>query len=194
MKGLIFIGIFIFSSCSVVQKQLAGEEVPKPEVKFKQNVEVTIGDQKIAVEAGKPIEFSGDQPILAEAKGRVPLFIYPVASKNKSLSIDLPQMDESKISDIQLGQINKELDALLPEIQAVQIMLLKRDYINALSKIRDLRVKHPKIAFLSFIEGSTYMILNRNGEALKALQEGLQIYPDSSEAQELYKKLTNRGL
>lgn len=191
MRMSVLLSIFIFTSCSMLDfKQ---EKPDPPKVKFKQDVSVTIGDQKVNLAAGKTLEFTSDQPILVEANGRVPIFVYPVASKNKNLNINLPKLDETKLNKVHFDKINRELDSILPEVQQVQVMLLKRDYINALSKIRDLRAKHPKVAFLSFIEGSTYMILNRKSEAIKALNEGLQIYPDSAEAKELYKQLTERG-
>ena len=197
MKSLIslILNCILFISlgaCSVLNVKDNKQEPAK--ILFKQDVSITVGDKKYQRKAGQTYEFIDPQPILAESNGHLPIFIYPMKDKNNNLNIDLPKLDKSKISKIQTSEINKNLNSILPGIQEVQVMLMKRDFVNALSKIRDLKIKFPKIAYFSFMEGSTYLLMERRAEALKALREGLDIYPNSGQAKELYDRLSKGGL
>ena len=188
---VLIIHLFVLTSCSNLSFKSLEKE--KSSIRFDHDVSLTVSGRKLDVKAGEEIELIKDKPILAEARGRVAMFIYPVDSRDDELKVSLPTLNKSQITSVQEQNINVQLDELLPEIQQVQVMMLKRDYTNALSKIRDLKTKNPGVAFLSFIEGSCYSVLNRKSEAIRAIREGLSIYPESPDAKELYKKLSGEN-
>lgn len=174
-------------SCSSFQSV----EPPKQTIKFAHNVDVTVDNSTKAYEAGKSLEYSLNSPLLVEAEGKVSMLIYPVNTKD-NFEVKLPDLDTKKISEVQRNEVNKTMDVLMPEIQQVQAVMLKKDYVNAISKIRDLKTQYPKIAYLSFVEGACYSILNRNSDAMRALEEGLQVNSENATAQELYRKISGR--
>jgi hypothetical protein len=186
-KNIILLLCLISSiSCSLLRGDNKKDGGSKLIVKHDANI--IIEGKSEAIKGGESKSIEGIDLIKIEAKGKAPMIIFPTELKDKALEIDLPNLSSSQISEVQSQLINKELDVILPEVQKVQVMMIQQDYTNALSKIRDLKLKYPKVAFFSFLEGACYKILNRQAESLAAIREGLLIFPDSSEAKELYKQ------
>lgn len=163
-----------------------------PTIRFDHEVSLTIDGENIPLKKDEVINLTVDKPIFAESKGRVSMLVYPVNSSESELKITLPHLDSSKITETQDKVGNQKLDKILHEVQLVQILMLKQDYVTALTKIRELKNAHPGIAFLSFIEGSCYSVMNQNNEAIRSIREGLEIYPHSADAKELYKRLSGK--
>ncbi len=178
--------VILSTSCSLLRSD--GPKESGSRIVFKHDASLIIDGQLQTVKSGEEKSIEGLELVKVEAKGKVPMIIYPTELKGKSLEVDLPSLSDNQITEVQSQKINKELDTILPEVQKVQSMMLQQDYVNALSKIRDLKIKYPKVAFFSFLEGACYKILNRQAESLTAIREGLEIFPDSPEAKELYRQ------
>ncbi len=144
------------------------------------------------VKAGEVKSIAEYDFIRVEAKGKVPLLIYPIKMRESTMQVDLPSLSTTHVNETQMQAINSELDIILPEVQKVQNMILQRDYTNALSKIRDLKLKYPKVAFFSFLEGACYKVMNKSSESATAIREGLDLYPGSAEAKELYRQVSGK--
>ena len=189
MNKCILFSIFIFTSCSFLKgKDIVKEQ--QPSFTFKQDVEITQNGKKTKLKSGESFTLESQGVVRAEAPGSVSMVILPLSSENNKLDISLASLKDIKIDEIESIGLNRRLDLILPEIQKIQRMMLQKDYTNALSKVRDLKVQYPKVAFFSFIEGACYKILNRKSEALQAVREGLVLYPQSADARELYRQLT----
>lgn len=174
--------LILLISCSQIKKS-------KPKVTFDHDVELSINGTKTKLEKGKSLELKTDDLIQFSAPGKVPLMLYP-KNKQSNAKISLPSISKEAFSQALEQEVNKKIDDIFPQIHQVQQLILKENYSDAISKIRNLKSKYPNIAYISFIEGAAYSVLKRYTEAKRALNEGLEIFPESVDGKELYRQIS----
>ncbi len=178
------------TSCSFFSSK--NEKEKGTSLSFSHDSSLIVDGKMEVVKAGEVKSIAEYDFIRVEAKGKVPLLIYPIKMRESTMQVDLPSLSTTHVNETQMQAINSELDIILPEVQKVQNMILQRDYTNALSKIRDLKLKYPKVAFFSFLEGACYKVMNKSSESATAIREGLDLYPGSAEAKELYRQVSGK--
>ncbi len=171
-------------ACAQVQTE-------KPYIIVKHDAEIEVDGVIKKVKANEKIEVEDEKTIKVSADGKASLVIFNTKGL-KNNEVNLPDLSETSMNEKLIQSLNKRLDQLMPQIQEVQQMILNEDYNNAISKVRDLKNIYPGLAYLSFLESACYKVQGRDSEALRVLNEGLSINPESTEGKSLYRSLSGR--
>ncbi len=165
--------------------------VEKPSLVLKHDAVIEVDGQVKQVRANESFEIEDGKTIKITAPGKTPLIFFHAKRAQKS-AVELPRLSDLTLNDRLNISLNRKLDDLMPQIQEVQQLILREDYNNAISKVRDLKMKYPGIAYLSFLESACYQVQGRESEALKILSEGLGINPESKEGKAMYRSISGR--
>jgi predicted Zn-dependent protease len=133
-----------------------------------------------------------DQPVFIESPGRVSVLILPPNENKQKIDLKL-----KKISEFGGREFEQYADSVLNEIMndvyQVQVRLGAKQYDIALTKVKELRGKHPFLSFLMLLEASCHLGNGNRESAIAVLREALSKNPSHREASDLLLRLTSDG-
>lgn len=138
--------------------------------------------------------------IVVEKEGYSPYEIV-LEKKNFSARADIYAQLESKpqvtaereVASLQKAQ-NETIALNQRTISQIQALLLKTEYEQAESALRNFLLNNPESAVGWSLLGNSFLLRNRNQEALEAYYKALEYDPDDAETQKLVQKLTEQPL
>ena len=133
-----------------------------------------------------------NQPVFIESPGRVSVLILPPNENKQKIDLKL-----KKISEFGGREFEQYADSVLNEIMndvyQVQVRLGAKQYDIALTKVKELRSKHPHLSFLMVLEASCHLGNGNRESAIAVLREALNKNPSHREAGDLLMRLTSDG-
>lgn len=138
--------------------------------------------------SNEPLDIPADAPVFIKTKNNLPILIYQPTNKNSKIEINDSNFKE--LSELALNPIlNEALNELTMANLELQTMIKEKNYLPALNRLSELKIKYPKIAHLYFLEASVLYLRNNKGQAIISLEKGVEIYPQNEDAQKLLKIL-----
>lgn len=145
-------------------------------------------DSFATADSATTIPLPANSSILLKTPNNLPLLIYHPANDNSKVEIsdgDLKQISETALEP----RLNQALNELTSANLEIQKLIQRKNYSEALSQLNRLKSKYPQVALVHFLEGTLHYLQNDKTLAIQALERGLLIQPDNTEAQTLLKQL-----
>lgn len=136
----------------------------------------------------KNLELKDGGSVIILVNDSIPVLVHH--SKNSNAKIEINPADLKKITDQFLApQLNTALNEIAKAQVEIQGLIQKRNLNVALTKVNQLKEKYNGVALILFLEGTVHYLLNNKQLATSALEQGLVIDPNNSDAKSLLSKL-----
>lgn len=147
---------------------------------------------KTPLRAQESVEIPLLEPKIIQLDGHIPMMLVPIKDGVSELKLNPPTIKEATAHLVQ-GEISLYVSEIVQGIEDVRTELRFKRYDNAMSRVRQLQAKYPKVAFLEFIKASVYFLQGRKADARTAASIGLKAHPDFEEGRKFIKSLGGEG-
>lgn len=159
-----------------------------------QDATITIaGENRIPIKAGDKLEIKPGTAGLIEAEGRVPIYFIKSGATGTEVSINLRDLNEVTTARSS-SPSNSDLYRVLEAYNEIQSSISAGRFVEAEGLIRSLRSEYPSFHYLKFIHASCLLLLGREQDAKRYLDEALEVYPDHVQGLQLKERLNRLGV
>lgn len=158
------------------------------DVQIKKNNEKTFSDLK----TGQTVKLNSGEYVLAQTKDNLPVLV--IAAKSEKANVKITNADISKNYLKKLtDQVNAQVSEIIDAIRKSEILMGKRDYVQALALLHPTKEKYQQNSELLFLSATLNYLLNNNKMAQEDLEKGLIIDPNNSAAQKLLENIKGKA-
>ena len=164
------------------------------ELKFEDDVQVIPlkSNESTNVSRGKSFSFTGDQPVMVQAKGFIPVILLPISSTQSiGSSIKLHSVKDWPTSTTQQA-LSDGYDDLVASTVHIQQLLSSRNNEAALSELDRLQLKYPGVTYLNFYRANALFLKANRSAAIETLKLALKYHPTNREGLDLLKILETK--
>jgi hypothetical protein len=181
--SLFTLGAFSLFSCANMGQ---GSRV----IRFQDNVTVSYPNgREMTFKAGETLSL-GREPVKIEAPGQVGVLIVPLPEDAGVSDLKLRRISQWTGPEIE-KDLDQRLNRIMGRVIEAQRALSRRSGRESLSIIEELENQNSGLTYLNFLKASSYMLLGDREGARRAVEAGLESFPDDRAGRELLRSLGN---